>query len=119
MSEPTLLGWIQRWYESECNGDWEHQYGVKIDTLDNPGWKVGIDLFKTELHDLQSQYGLEQRSDQDWVGISVTKQIFQGIGDPTKLEVCVASPKPGLLKAPKIVRRAHPQSIVATAIVGA
>ena len=87
MSKPTLLGWIQRWYESECNGDWEHQYGVKIDTIDNPGWKVGIDLFETELHDLQIEYGLEQRSDQDWVGISVTKQIFKGIGDPTQLEV--------------------------------
>jgi hypothetical protein len=32
---------------------------------------------------------------------------------------CVASPKPGLYRAPKIVRRAHLQSIVATAIAGA
>ncbi len=34
-------------------------------------------------------------------------------------ERCVASPKPGLYRAPKIVRRAHLQSIVATAIAGA
>jgi len=87
MSKLTLLRWIQQWYESECNGDWEHQYGVKIDTIDNPGWTVDIDLFETDLHDLQIEYCLEQSSERDWLGISVTKHVFEGIGDPTKLEL--------------------------------
>ena len=38
-----------RWYLAECNGDWEHSYGVKIDTLDNPGWTLNIDLRETDL----------------------------------------------------------------------
>jgi len=29
---------IQDWYRRQCDGDWEHSYGVKIETLDNPGW---------------------------------------------------------------------------------
>jgi hypothetical protein len=35
---------LQQWCEAQCNGDWEHQYGISIDTLDNPGWRVEIDL---------------------------------------------------------------------------
>jgi hypothetical protein len=43
------LEWLMEWYGRQCNGDWEHQYGVKIDTLDNPGWTVSIDLENTDL----------------------------------------------------------------------
>ncbi len=32
-----LLTWVQRWYLDQCDGEWEHEWGVKIDTLDNPG----------------------------------------------------------------------------------
>lgn len=38
-----------RWYLAQCNDDWEHSYGVKIDTLDNPGWTIDIELRETEL----------------------------------------------------------------------
>ena len=44
------LAWLMQWYLAECNSDWEHSYGVKIDTLDNPGWTLKIDLRETELH---------------------------------------------------------------------
>lgn len=39
---------LQNWYASQCDGEWEEQYGVKIDTLDNPGWNVRIGLDETE-----------------------------------------------------------------------
>jgi hypothetical protein len=32
-----LLEWLMRWYAAHCDGEWEHTYGVVIDTLDNPG----------------------------------------------------------------------------------
>ena len=38
-----------RWYLAECNGDWEHSYGIEIGTLDNPGWTLKIDLRETTL----------------------------------------------------------------------
>ena len=44
-----ILCWLQNWYHSNCDGGWEHLYGVKIDTLDNPGWSVAIDLEDTEI----------------------------------------------------------------------
>ncbi|RYY22724.1 MAG: hypothetical protein EOP62_22485 [Sphingomonadales bacterium] len=41
------LSWLMQWYANECNSDWEHSYGIKIDTLDNPGWTCKIDLRDT------------------------------------------------------------------------
>jgi len=41
--------WLMKWYADQCNGDWEHQFGVKIETLDNPGWSITIDLAGTPL----------------------------------------------------------------------
>lgn len=43
------LTWLTRWYASQCNGSWEHQNGVKLDTLDNPGWILTINLEETDL----------------------------------------------------------------------
>ncbi|WP_345686366.1 immunity 53 family protein [Novipirellula caenicola] len=38
---------LQQWYLANCNGDWEHRYGVSIATLDNPGWSLKIELTGT------------------------------------------------------------------------
>ncbi|WP_328741498.1 immunity 53 family protein [Streptomyces caniferus] len=32
--------WLPSWYASHCDGDREHEGGVTIKTLDNPGWAV-------------------------------------------------------------------------------
>lgn len=37
-----ILDRIQQWYASRCNGEWEHQGGLSIETTDNPGWSVTI-----------------------------------------------------------------------------
>jgi hypothetical protein len=42
---------LQEWYGEQCDGDWEHQSGICIETLDNPGWFVRIDLAGTALAD--------------------------------------------------------------------
>lgn len=44
-----VLDRLQRWYEAQCDGEWEHDFGVRIETLDNPGWLVAIDLAGTAL----------------------------------------------------------------------
>lgn len=44
-----LISWLTDWYSGHCDGRWEHDYGVKIDTLDNPGWSIVIDLTGTGL----------------------------------------------------------------------
>jgi len=47
------LEWLMAWYAHHCDGDWEHQYGVSIETLDNPGWTITIDLNGTPLEGRQ------------------------------------------------------------------
>ncbi|MEW1657997.1 Imm53 family immunity protein [Streptomyces sp. NPDC093707] len=37
------LSSLTAWYTSQCDGDREHEYGIRIETLDNPGWSVEID----------------------------------------------------------------------------
>jgi len=48
MSDDNLK-WLTQWYLAQCNDDWEHLYGVKIDTLDNPGWSLRIELTGTAM----------------------------------------------------------------------
>ncbi|MGW1432997.1 Imm53 family immunity protein [Streptomyces sp. NPDC002431] len=43
------MDWLQGWYSAQCDEDWEHEWGVRINTLDNPGWSVRIDLEDTDL----------------------------------------------------------------------
>jgi hypothetical protein len=79
----VLLG-LQRWYESQCNGDWEHQYGISIETQDNPGWRVEIDLKDTPFAGIPFPR-VEERDGNRWLLCWIEKDKFIGAGDPTKL----------------------------------
>ncbi len=81
-----LLKKLQEWYTERCDGDWEHQYGVKIESLDNPGWAVVIDLqgLESEVNPIyQERIG---RSEDDWVNCRIEENIFEGFGGPRNLE---------------------------------
>lgn len=81
-----VLKWLEKWYKSQCNGDWEHEYGIKVYTLDNPGWAVAIDLKNTKFEDLNIKYTLLEKAKDDWIGFSVKDGIFNGAGDCSKLK---------------------------------
>ena len=72
------LEWLQEWYSSQCDGDWEHAWGVKITTLDNPGWRVQIDLADTDLSGIQVPREEVNRSDDDWLTFVVEADVFDG-----------------------------------------
>ena len=80
-----LLQRLQRWYTINCNGDWEHSFGVSITTLDNPGWTVKINLRDTCLQNAVLDYRLIKRSTTDWIGYSVKAGEFEGVGGPENL----------------------------------
>lgn len=81
----TLAG-IQNWYQSYCDGYWEHEYGISIDTLDNPGWRVKIDLIGTKLEIKEFQEIKFNDSDDDWIFCKVENSKFIGASDSQKLE---------------------------------
>ncbi|QUM84894.1 MULTISPECIES: immunity 53 family protein [unclassified Moritella] len=83
---------LQNWYLSQCNEDWEHCYGIKIETLDNPGWSVSIELSDTYLEDIKYPefcYGMGVDADtsgNEWLDSKVESNTFKGYGGPHKLE---------------------------------
>ncbi len=80
-----LLTWVQRWYLDQCDGEWEHEWGVKIDTLDNPGWCVTINLAETQLEDKSFEKVLIERSESDWYTCKVESNVFEGDGGAENL----------------------------------
>ena len=58
---------LQSWFTAQCDGDWEHSFGIRIGTLDNPGWSVDIDLDETELLGREFPPARDDRSENDWV----------------------------------------------------
>ena len=80
-----LIKWLENWYASNCDGDWEHCYGVKIETLDNPGWWVRIELSDTGLEDKPFSGINDTDNDDDWLVCRIDNGFFDGCGDPSKL----------------------------------
>ena len=81
------------WYQAQCDGEWEHDYGITIQSLDNPGWVVRIDLTGTDLQDatmnevgtLQeiNHWGMEGKH--NWLYCKVENACFVGAGGPSSL----------------------------------
>ena len=87
MSSPenNLLVWFQNWYLNRTNGDWEHQHGIKIGTLDNPGWHVSIDLLETYLATKPFSPSSFDNSPLDWIDCRIVDQQFEGHCAPPQL----------------------------------
>lgn len=83
MSE--LLARLGRWYESQCNDDWEHHYGIRIDTLDNPGWSLEIDLTDTSLIGREFAEVAVERTERDWMRCRIADKRFEAFGGPGNL----------------------------------
>ncbi|WP_346876402.1 MULTISPECIES: immunity 53 family protein [unclassified Clostridium] len=81
-----MILWLNEWYKDNCDGDWEHYYGVEICTLDNPGWKVDIDLVDTYLEDVEFNRVQIYIDDLNWIHCSVADGVFKGRGSIDKLE---------------------------------
>ena len=82
--EKSLIQRIQDWYKNNCDSNWEHNFGFKIETLDNPGWSVEIDLEDTSLEEGKFYKKIEN-GENDWLIIKTENKQFIGMGDPYKL----------------------------------
>ncbi|MCD0482806.1 immunity 53 family protein [Streptacidiphilus sp. ASG 303] len=80
-----VLDWLQGWYLSHCDGRWEHERGVQIDTLDNPGWTVSVDLRGTPLEGRAYPRREIDRSDDDWVEAWSARGAFHAACGPRNL----------------------------------
>ncbi|MDR7219937.1 immunity 53 family protein [Aminobacter aminovorans] len=84
------LDWLSTWYQGRCNGEWEELHGVRIDTLDNPGWSITIDLDGTALAGKafsEIKYNYEHEA--DWWLCRVRDGKFEGVGGPLHLKTLI------------------------------
>lgn len=81
----TALSLLQRWYSAQCDGNWEHQLGVRIETLDNPGWMVTIDLRGTPLEFAHFPDVRSLDDEREWVDCTITDGEFRGTAGPHML----------------------------------
>jgi hypothetical protein len=82
---------LQQWYLAQCNGDWEHSFGISITSLDNPGWILEVDLEHTALAGkafAPLHYGMFDEagtSGHEWIHCRVEDNKFSAAGGPMKL----------------------------------
>ena len=90
MSRQNMKSPLQRltdWYSRQCNGDWEHSYGFAIDTLDNPGVSVSVDLRETDLESVPFEEKKEDYDSKDrWMICRRSSEKFEGRGAVGRLE---------------------------------
>lgn len=81
-----VLDWLAQWYESQCDGDWEHGFGPSIGTIDNPGWSIKIDLSGTDC-DGRSLARIQHDFDHEteWWTCWTEGNVFRGAGGPLQL----------------------------------
>lgn len=84
----STLQRFQNWYAQNCNGDWEHDFGITIETLDNPGWLIKIDLQLMAFQDVIFNLS-ERKSELDWYEIIVKDWKFIAYCDASKLEFII------------------------------
>ena len=91
-----LLIWLQEWFAAQCDGDWEHSAGVRIESLDNPGWLVTIRLRGTALEKHAANRVLATLGELpsaangnvvtgEWLECRLDDGEFRGAGDASKL----------------------------------
>jgi hypothetical protein len=89
--QSELLSRLNDWYSGQCDGDWEHRYGITIETLDNPGWRMRIDLIGTPLLDRADFKKHDNEGDpRRWMVLRKNGAIFEAAGAPETLSGLIA-----------------------------
>src|SRR5271154_2255314 len=85
------LEWLDDWYQRQCNGEWEHRQGVRLESLDNPGslenpgWHLTINLAGTSAVNARPQQLRLETQSGGWLACSIAGECFEGSGDPRRI----------------------------------
>ena len=80
-----LFSWLEDFLLKNSDGEWEHGEGIQIQSLDNPGWSVVIDLTGTDLKDSHFSEVNRTLSEHNWLICRKDDAVFQGFGGPANL----------------------------------
>ncbi len=86
MTTNSVLADLQDWYLSKCDGEWEHGYGVKLTTLDNPGWMLSIELKADEnLYSIKKSFYENESNEDDWIAVNIDDRYVKFACGPKNL----------------------------------
>ena len=91
MDDAAVLERFQRWFESQCDDDWEHGNGIRIETLDNPGWFIRIYLEGTDVASKPFTAVEIDRTDEDWLRLWIEDEVWTAATGPLNLSEALAS----------------------------
>jgi tRNA(adenine34) deaminase len=83
---PDNLEWLEAWYQSQCDGAWEHNHGIQLESLRQPGWRLTIRLAGTSAENASPQRMNFDSSGGEWIDCTISPERFEGAGDPRRLE---------------------------------
>ncbi|MFT3822671.1 MAG: immunity 53 family protein [Chitinophagaceae bacterium] len=86
MKEENILKWLQKWFKSQCDGNWEFENVCQITSVSNPGWYISIDLAYTGLENIKLDVGTIRNGDDDWYYYLIKDKKFKAAGDLEKLK---------------------------------
>jgi hypothetical protein len=89
-SHSEAFAWLERFYLSYCDGDWEHDFRCRIQTQSEPGWYFEFNLTGTDLEDR----GLTRLEDHSGALKNITLRVedkkFIGSCGPKQLLVLIS-----------------------------
>lgn len=78
--------WLQQWYYQHCDGDWEHCFGIDINTVADQGWSFSIAVDETELENkFFAGVSLKGNEESDKLECYLQQNKFKGVCGPTNL----------------------------------
>lgn len=83
---PDNLEWLESWYQRQCDGAWEHNQGIRLESLRRRGWRLVISLEGTEAENAAPNRLNMDTSGEEWIDCRISEQRFEGAGDPRRLE---------------------------------
>jgi hypothetical protein len=83
--QQSNLEWLECFYQSLCNGDWEHGYGFFLENIDNPGWLFSFEVQDTFLEGQAFEEFMIERSEEDWVYCRIDGSRWKGVGGARNL----------------------------------
>ncbi|MGW7534050.1 Imm53 family immunity protein [Amycolatopsis sp. NPDC054798] len=78
------------WYAEQCDEEWEHEFGVKLSTLDSPGWLLEVDLEYTDLAGRRMERSDFEGDAGRWAQCWSDGEKFHGACDPASFELVLA-----------------------------
>ncbi|MBP5786221.1 MAG: immunity 53 family protein [Kiritimatiellae bacterium] len=86
-----ILKEIQEWFQNQCDGEWEHARRITLESCDNPGWWLKIDLQGTNLEnkefkEIKTGDFSVNMPEPPWIHLYVENGVFNGAGDVMQLK---------------------------------